>query len=209
MTKYILICGGGHASVVADIIERNDNKLVGYYDDNHGFREELKLGKISDINQNFEENIGIHCAVGDCILRSKIVKNISLLNNYNWCTIIDRTANLSKHIIIGRGSLVGINTVINTNVCIGDHSIINTGSIIEHDCKIGDFVHIAPRVVICGNVTIGNNTFIGAGTVVKEKIKIGDNVIIGAGSVVVTDIRSNVVAYGGPCRVMREYYPNL
>jgi len=33
---------------------------------------------------------------------------------------------------------------------------------------------------------------------------IGDNVVIGAGSIVTKDIPSNVIAYGNPCRVIRE-----
>ncbi len=35
-------------------------------------------------------------------------------------------------------------------------------------------------------------------------ITIGDNVVIGAGSIVTKDIPSNVIAYGNPCRVIRE-----
>nr|KEH96466.1 maltose O-acetyltransferase [Clostridium botulinum D str. 16868] len=35
-------------------------------------------------------------------------------------------------------------------------------------------------------------------------IKIGENVVIGAGSIVTKDIPSNKVAYGNPCRVVRE-----
>ena len=35
-------------------------------------------------------------------------------------------------------------------------------------------------------------------------ITIGDNSVIGAGSVVTNDIPDNVVAFGVPCRVIRE-----
>ena len=35
-------------------------------------------------------------------------------------------------------------------------------------------------------------------------VSIGNNSVIGAGSVVTTDNPANVVAYGVPCRVMRE-----
>ena len=35
-------------------------------------------------------------------------------------------------------------------------------------------------------------------------VTIGDNTVIGAGSVVTKDIPSNVIAYGSPCRVIRE-----
>lgn len=35
-------------------------------------------------------------------------------------------------------------------------------------------------------------------------VTIGDNVVIGSGSIVTKDIPSNVIAYGNPCRVIRE-----
>lgn len=53
-------------------------------------------------------------------------------------------------------------------------------------------------------VTIGNNVWIGGGAIILPGVKIGDNVVIGAGSVVTKNIPSNKVAYGNPCRVVRE-----
>ena len=35
-------------------------------------------------------------------------------------------------------------------------------------------------------------------------VTIGDNVVIGAGSIVTKDIPDHVIAYGNPCRVVRE-----
>lgn len=34
--------------------------------------------------------------------------------------------------------------------------------------------------------------------------KSGNNVVIGAGSIVTKDVPDNVIAYGNPCRVVRE-----
>ncbi len=53
-------------------------------------------------------------------------------------------------------------------------------------------------------VVIGENVWIGGGAIIMPGVTIGDNVVIGAGSVVTRDIPSNVIAYGSPCRVMRE-----
>ena len=53
-------------------------------------------------------------------------------------------------------------------------------------------------------VVIGNNVWIGGGAILLPGITIGDNVVIGAGSVVTKDIPDNTVAYGNPCRVIRE-----
>ncbi|MCL1941325.1 MAG: sugar O-acetyltransferase, partial [Synergistaceae bacterium] len=53
-------------------------------------------------------------------------------------------------------------------------------------------------------VTIGNNAWIGGGTIILPGVSIGDNVTIGAGSIVTESIRSNVLAYGNPCRVIKK-----
>ncbi|MEG1782548.1 MAG: sugar O-acetyltransferase [Oscillospiraceae bacterium] len=57
---------------------------------------------------------------------------------------------------------------------------------------------------ITAPVTLGDNVWVGGGSVILPGVNIGDNVVIGAGSVVTKDIPSNSVAYGNPCRVMRE-----
>ena len=53
-------------------------------------------------------------------------------------------------------------------------------------------------------VVIGNNVWIGGGTIILPGVTIGDNVTIGAGSIVTKSIRSNVLAYGNPCKVIKE-----
>ena len=53
-------------------------------------------------------------------------------------------------------------------------------------------------------VHIGNNVWLGAGCTVLPGVTIGNNSVIGAGSLVTKDIPPNVVAYGSPCRVVRE-----
>jgi maltose O-acetyltransferase len=53
-------------------------------------------------------------------------------------------------------------------------------------------------------IRIGDNVWIGGGTIVLPGVTIGDNVTIGAGSVVNSDIPSNSLAFGHPCRVQRS-----
>ncbi len=50
-------------------------------------------------------------------------------------------------------------------------------------------------------IRIGHNVWIGGGTIVLGGVTIGDNVTIGAGSVVTSDIPSDWLAFGQPCRV--------
>ena len=53
-------------------------------------------------------------------------------------------------------------------------------------------------------IKVGNNVWFGGNVVVMPGVTIGDNVTIGAGSIVTKDIPSNVLAYGNPCRVVRN-----
>ena len=53
-------------------------------------------------------------------------------------------------------------------------------------------------------IRIGDNVWIGAGSIVLPGVTIGDNVTIGAGSVVISDIPSDSLAFGNPCRVQRS-----
>lgn len=51
---------------------------------------------------------------------------------------------------------------------------------------------------------IGANVWIGGSAIIMPGVIIGDNVVIGVGSVVTKDILSNTIAFGYPCRVIRE-----
>ncbi len=53
-------------------------------------------------------------------------------------------------------------------------------------------------------ITIGDNVWIGGNVVILPGVTIGNNVVIGAGSIVAKDIPDNVVAYGNPCKVMKN-----
>ena len=75
---------------------------------------------------------------------------------------------------------------------------------VNHDNIVGDHVYIASGVILSGGVYIGENTLLDDGVVVTLGKQVGENCLIGAGAIVTKNIPANKVAYGNPCRSIRD-----
>jgi len=53
-------------------------------------------------------------------------------------------------------------------------------------------------------ISIGEDVWIGGSVIINPGVTIGDRTVIGAGSVITKDIKSDVIAAGNPCKVIRE-----
>lgn len=199
MKKVIIIGASGHAKVIADIVIKGGDELVGFLDDNAALPEKIigypYLG-IVDKYLDYSENCYFIIGIGNNSIRKKIAEKISV----NWYTAIHPSAQIAIDVQICEGTAIMANVVVNTSASIGKHCIINTGAIVEHDNKLGDYVHISPNATLCGTVSVGNSTHIGAGVTVKNNTTICDNVIVGAGGVVVKDIDEKGIYIGVPAK---------
>lgn len=208
--KIIIIGAGGHSKVIADIIIKTNNNLVGFLDDNiklgtNIINDKNKkyniIGKISDSIKYLQgdENIKFVIAIGDNYTRKEIANKYKL----PYITLIHPTANISIGTDIGIGTVVMANATINANANIGEHCIINTGAIVEHDNLIKNYVHISPNATLGGTVHLGECTHIGIGATVKNNINITDRCIIGAGTVVVKNIEDTGTYIGIPAKKLK------
>lgn len=201
--KVVIIGAGGHAKVIADIIEKSGDEIVGFLDDKIDKDKVIikNYKVIGDLNNRFPLAIAntdyeFITAIGD----NKKRKEISKSPNLKFYTAIHPSAQIGLEVEIQEGTVVMANACINSSAKIGRHCIINTGAIIEHDNEIKDYVHISPKVALGGTVRIGENTHVGIGAVVKHNIEICSNVIIGAGAVVVKNIEEEGTYVGVPAR---------
>lgn len=129
-----------------------------------------------------------HCTYG---------KNISVgknfYSNFN-CVMLDQAK-----ITIGNNCMLGPNVTIATT----RHPLMadeRRGRAFQHSFapgKLADLELVAP-------VTIGDDVWIASGSIICPGITIGSGAVIGAGSVVTADIPANSLAYGVPCRVIRQ-----
>lgn len=199
MKKVVIIGASGHAKVIADIVIKSGDELVGFLDDNTELPESIigypYLGTVDKYSGYADECFFI-IGIGNNLIRKKIAERIDA----RWYTAVHPSAQLAIDTHIGEGTAVMANAVINTSAVIGRHCIINTGSIIEHDNRIGDYVHISPNATLCGTVLVGELTHIGAGATVKNNISVCGNVIVGAGATVVRNIAEQGTFVGIPAR---------
>ena len=149
--------------------------------------------------------------------------------NHTRPTELEKRNNLLKEMFAEIGDGCHIETPLNANW--GCHHVhfgrgiycnSNVTFVDDEHIYIGDYCLIAPNVVISTSghpilpilrenhyvynlpVHIGRNVWIGSGAQICPGVTIGDNSVIGAGSVVTGNIPENVVAFGIPCKVIRE-----
>ena len=191
MKDLVLIGGGGHCKSVIDVVEQEGRfNIIGIIDTPEKFGEKIldyniigndsELHVISKTCKNALISIG---QLNTPQLRIKLFENL-LKIGFSLPTIISPRAYISKHAIIGMGTIVMHDAVINSDSEIGDNCIINTKSLVEHGSKIESHCHISTGALINGEVTIGKGSFIGSGSVTKHGIKIDKNFFAKSGSVI-------------------------
>ncbi|WP_051201424.1 DapH/DapD/GlmU-related protein [Christiangramia portivictoriae] len=121
-----------------------------------------------------------------------------------YISLIDNSCSIALSTEIGLGCVFEQNISVSAQTKVGFGVSVKRGVSIGHHCVIGNFVDINPGTTVAGKVEIGHGTIIGAGSVILDGVQIGENSIIGAGSIVTKNIPSNVIAYGSPCKVVRE-----
>jgi sugar O-acyltransferase (sialic acid O-acetyltransferase NeuD family) len=195
----VIIGAGGHGKVVADIIIKSGDSVIGFLDDGLekgtlvlGFPV---LGSIHEID--WFKQYSFIIAIGNNHTRKKIAENFT---EFNYYTAIHPAAVIGLDVEVGIGTVVMANAVVNPSSVIGNHCIINTGAVIEHDNQLKDYVHLSPNSATGGTVQIGELTHIGLGASIRNNITITSGCLIGAGSLIVKDISVKGTYYGTPAQ---------
>ena len=203
MAKSVVIIGaGGHAKVVADIVSASGDRIVGFLDGIHPMGKFMGYDKLGTDDEYINYlDCKFVIAIGKASVREQIAEK---MRGVQWYTAIHPTASISEsHTMIGEGTVIMSNVIVNAGAQIGKHSIINSGAIVEHDNNIGDFAHISVGAKLAGAVTIGKCTWVGVGATVSNGIQVCENVVIGAGGVVVRNITDSGTYVGVPAQKIK------
>ncbi|EGB15116.1 sugar O-acyltransferase, sialic acid O-acetyltransferase NeuD family [Pseudodesulfovibrio mercurii] len=201
--RIVIIGGGGHARVVADILLAVEGmEPVGFVTAERAPGTPGPFGlpvlggddAVDDIPHD-----GLVVAVGDNGIRRRLFEHFAARGE-TFVNAVHPTAILAPDVVLGRGCMVCPGAIVNTGSVIGDDVILNTGSVTDHDCRIGDHAHVAPGAKLAGAVRIGAGVLVGLGAAVLPGVSLGDGAVAGAGAVVLGDVPAGSTVVGVPAR---------
>lgn len=211
--KDIAIFGaGGFGREVKMLIEDiNSSKpewnFLGFFDDGREKGEIINdspvLGAINELN-NWNSALGIVFAIGDPIIKKKIITQVQNRNIFFPILIHPNVilGNL-KYNSFGEGCIITAGNILTVNINLGVHVILNLSCTVGHDTAIGSYSSFMPSVNISGEVTVGECVYVGTGVKIINQITIGEKTIVGAGAVVAKNLPANCTAVGIPAKPVK------
>lgn len=184
----ILIGAGGHTHACIDVIEQSGSYqiagLVGMpeeLDSQHlGYRVIATDNDLAELAQKFRYAfIGIG-QIQSPVIRMRLFNRLQEIG-FTLPTFISPSAYVSRHAVVGAGSIVMHGAIVSAGAEVGANCIINSRALIEHDARVADHCSISTGAILNGNTSVGTGSFIGSGSVIKQGIKLGDYCLVGMG----------------------------
>lgn len=194
---------GGHAKVVAATARLCGWNIKGFWEDSAKNIGTDFFGSRIVSEHEIPEGSHVFVAFGNNSLRLKRGKELQ--KKFKLPQIIHPSAQIADGVVLGAGTIVLAQAVIDPDCTIGDFCIVNNSALISHDTHIEAGCHICGNTSLAGNVTVGKCSMLGIGSQVIEDITIGENVVIGAGSTVISNIPDGKTAVGCPAKVIKNF----
>jgi len=209
--QVVLFGASEHSRVVADIARRAGCDVVVLVDEDLAKCGIDGVPILHDAREAAQQHgDSSWCvSIGDNHTREVVVARLrELAPQLRFTALIHPGAIVARDVEIGEGTVVMAGAVINPGTVIGKHCIVNTGACLDHDNRLEDFCSVAPRVATGGKVSIGRGSAVCIGACIQHGAVIGEHTVIGAGSVVLGDVPASCVAFGVPCKVIRNRQPS-
>ena len=139
--KLILIGGGGHCASCIDVIEQEDKfEIAGIVDKDTASGSLLGypiLGsddKLTELRSSYDYALITIGQIKSPTIRVGLFELAKSLG-YFLPKVVSPRAYVSKHALIGEGTIIMHDALINSRVTIGRNCIINTKALVENDAR--------------------------------------------------------------------------
>ena len=172
--ELILVGGGGHCKSVIEVAESAGRRIAGILDVSANVGKKVLGYDIIGTDDSIAEWAGkaeFVVTVGhikDASVRIRLHEKIEAAGGH-LAVLIASTAHVSKHALIGEGSVIMHHALVNADASIGKGCIINTFSNIEHD-MVSDGTFLGSQAVMVNGVSIVGGCVIAAGSMVRKNI---------------------------------------
>ncbi|TFV94695.1 hypothetical protein E4S40_11850 [Algoriphagus kandeliae] len=156
-----------------------------------------------DLNRSHSVQFGVQHGNVKYVLYHHFFKNFQI-GRERYIDLIHSSSYFAPSASAKGGLIMEPLSVVSTMSQLGFGVTLKRSASVGHHAILEDFVNVNPGAVLSGFVSIGEGSEIGTGAIISNNIKIGKRCLIGAGSVVTRDIPDGVIAYGNPCKVIRE-----
>lgn len=209
-TSWVIWGCSGHASVLLDMIEQQQGRVVAFVDELPvptlrqgvpvlaGCRAWLQWRQ----SQASALRLFGAAAVGRQGHHRQRIQASLHQQGVDMPTLLHPQASVSPWARVGAGGQVLAMAVVAAKATLGDVCIVNHRAVVDHECVLGAGVFVGPGATLCGCVWVGEDAFIGAGAIVLPRVRIGAGALIGAGAVVTRDVPDHAVVVGNPARLM-------
>ncbi|WNJ21457.1 DapH/DapD/GlmU-related protein [Pontibacter sp. G13] len=103
---------------------------------------------------------------------------------------------------MGKGNILGAQTVLEPNAEIGDFNWIDARCYIGPDVQMGDFCTLQAGALIGKGAELEDDVFVGIGAVIHPGVKVGKGAMVAAGSIVLRDVEEGASVFGNPAEAI-------
>ena len=186
--SLVLIGAGGHARACIDVIEHLGTLeiagLIGTAEELHhecmGYRVIATDSDLPKLAKQYQYALVTIGQIKSPLIRQSLYRQ-ALTSGFKLPAIISPAAHVSRHALVGDGTIVMHGAIVNAGAKVGSNCIVNSNSLIEHDATVGDHCHISTGAIVNGAANIGFGSFVGSGSIIKQGVTLGSNCVVGMG----------------------------
>ena len=188
--KILLIGAGGHCRACIDVIRAEGRfSIAGVVERDGAAISEDLLGcaimgtdqQLPELRRKYDYALVTVGQMQTASLRVRIYEHLQSLG-FDLPMVCSPRAYVSPHAVVGSGTIIMHDALVNVGARIGDNCIINTKALVEHDAVVESHCHISTGAILNGGATVGTKTFFGSNAVSVQGASIRAESFIKAGT---------------------------
>lgn len=188
--EILLIGAGGHCRACIDVIEAEGRfSIAGIVERDCAAPSKSLLGceilgtdkELPELRQKYDYALVTVGQIHTASPRVRIYQHLLSLG-FNLPVVCSPRAYVSSHSVVGSGTIIMHDALVNAGARIGGNCIINSKALVEHDAVVDSHCHISTGAILNGGATVGAKTFFGSNAVSVQGASIRAESFIKAGA---------------------------